>query len=193
MNMSSLRNVHNTLLISHSTNLINDEEFFMLYDHSTSKNPDFPYWNYQQFDLENLSDEEYKAEFCFYKNCIYFLKEALHIPDEVIFSKRLLVSGVEAVSILLQWFSYPIRLGDMITRFGRPIPQLSRIASEMISFVYMYYEKLSSFQQQWLAPAQLEKSAQATHNAGASLTNCWGFVDATVQQICRPGEMQRTA
>ena len=82
----------------------------------------------------------------------------------------------------------------MITRFGRPIPQLSRIASEMISFVYdMYYEKLSSFQQQWLAPAQLEKSAQATHNAGASLTNCWGFVDATVRQIYRPGKMQRTA
>ena len=51
----------------------------MLYNHNTSKNPDFPYSNYQQFDLENLSDEECKAEFCFYKNDIYFLKEALHI------------------------------------------------------------------------------------------------------------------
>ena len=83
--MSSLRNLRNALLISHSTNLINDEEFFMLYDHNIPKNSDFSYGNYQQFDLENLSDEEYESEFCFYRNDIYFLKEAIHIPDEVIF------------------------------------------------------------------------------------------------------------
>ena len=52
MNISSLRNVCNALLITHSPNLINDEEFLMLCDLSTSKNPDFPYRNYQQFDLE---------------------------------------------------------------------------------------------------------------------------------------------
>ena len=83
--MSSLRNLRNALLISHSTNLINDEEFFMLYDHNISKNSDFSYGNYQQFDLENLSDEEYESEFRFYRNDIYFLKEAIHISDEVIF------------------------------------------------------------------------------------------------------------
>ena len=131
--MSSLRNVRNALLISHSSNLINDEEFLMLHNLNSSKNPDFPYWNYQKFDLENLSDEECKAEFRFYKNDIYFLKEALPIPDEVIFSNRLVVSGVEAVSILLERFSYPIRLGDMILRFDCPVPQLSMIASEMLS------------------------------------------------------------
>ena len=105
----------------------------MLYDHNTSKNPDFPYWNYQQFDLEDLSHEKCKAEFRFYKNTICFLKEALHIPREVIFSNRLLVSGVEAVSILLKRFSYPIRQGDIIPRFGRPVPLLNMIASETAS------------------------------------------------------------
>ena len=57
----------------------------MLYYHNTSKNPDFPNWNYQQFDSEDLSDEECKAEFCFYKNDICFHKEALYMSDEVIF------------------------------------------------------------------------------------------------------------
>ena len=117
----------------------------------------------------------------------------MHIPDEVIFSNRLVVSGVEAVSVLLKQFSYPIPLGDMITMFGRPVPQLSMIASEMTSFVYnMYHEKLNSFQLQWLAPAELEEFAQAMHNVGAPRTNCWGFVDGTVRRICCPGEMQRT-
>ena len=40
--MSSLRDFRSALLASHSTNLINDEEFLMLYDHNTSKNLDFP-------------------------------------------------------------------------------------------------------------------------------------------------------
>ena len=57
----------------------------MSYDHNTSKNSDFRNWNYQQFDIENLGDEECKTEFRFYKNDTHFLKEALHIPDEVIF------------------------------------------------------------------------------------------------------------
>ena len=57
----------------------------MSYDHNTSKNSDFPNWNYQQFDIKNLADEECKTEFCFYKNDTYFLKDTLHIPDEVIF------------------------------------------------------------------------------------------------------------
>ena len=192
--MSSLRNIRKALLISHSPNLINDEEFLMLYYLNTSKNPNFPYWNYQLFDLKNLSDEERKAEFRFYKNDIHFLKEALHFPDEVIFSNRLVVSRVEAVSILLKGFSYPILLGNMIPRFGRPVPELTMIASEMTSFVYdMYHdEKLNSFQQQRLAPAELEKFTQAIHNVGAPLTNCWGFVDGTARQICCSGEMQCT-
>ena len=62
----------------------------MSYDHNTSKNSDFPNWNYQQFDIKNLADEGCKTEFCFYKNDTYFLKDALHIPDEVIFK---LISG----------------------------------------------------------------------------------------------------
>lgn len=45
-----------------------------------------------------------------------------------------------------------MRLGNQIPRFGRPIPQLSMIASEITSFVYdMHYKKLDSFQQQRLA------------------------------------------
>ena len=71
-----------------------------------------------------------------------------------------MVSGVEAVSILLKWFLYLIPLGGIIPRFDRAVPQLRMIVSEMTSFVYdMYHEKLNSSQQQWLATAELEKFA----------------------------------
>lgn len=190
--MAGLRQVRNALLFSHAQNLISDEEFITLYDINSSKNPDFPYWNYQKFDLDTVTDDESKAEFRFYKNDVYFLQEKLQIPEQITFSSRLVVSGIEAICILLKRYSYPIRLGDIVPRFGRSVPQLSMIATEMTMLYNMYHDKLTNFQQQWLAPAELERFAQAIHNVGAHLTNCWGFVDGTVRPICRPGEMQRT-
>ena len=104
-----------------------------------------------------------------------------------------MVSGTEATCILLKRYAYPIRFGDMVPRFGRPVPQLSMITTEMTELVYsMCNHKLRSFQQPWLAPDQLERFAQTIHNAGAPLPNCWGFIDGTVRPICRSGEMQRT-
>ena len=45
--------------------------------------------------------------------------------------------------------------------------------------------------QQWLSPANFQVFADAVHDKGAPLENCWGFVDETVRPICRPGENQR--
>ena len=72
--MLSLQNVCNALLISHSPNLIRNEQFLTLYDFNTLKNPDFSCWNYQQFDL-NLSDEKCKAEFRLKKTTSTFSKK----------------------------------------------------------------------------------------------------------------------
>ena len=45
--------------------------------------------------------------------------------------------------------------------------------------------------QAWLSPPNLQSFADAIHNKGAALNNCWGFVDGTVRPICRPGRNQR--
>ena len=50
---------------------------------------------------------------------------------------------------------------------------------------------LSSFNQPWLRPAQLEEFCNVIPDKGAALDNCWGFIDGTVRPICRPGQMQR--
>ena len=38
--------------------IINDEEFLLRYDINTAKSPDFPYWNYEAFALDSMSDDE---------------------------------------------------------------------------------------------------------------------------------------
>ena len=62
------------LLEAYSENLIDDEEFLLLYDLNKSKSLDFPYWQYEHFDLDMLTDDECQAEFRFLKNDIFTLQ-----------------------------------------------------------------------------------------------------------------------
>lgn len=41
------------------------------------KNPDFPYWKYDRFDLDEVGNDQCKAKFRFYKNDIFKLVECL--------------------------------------------------------------------------------------------------------------------
>ena len=98
------------LLLTFDENMIEDEELIILCE---MKNPDFPYWQF---------DEECKAEFRFCKNDIYLLKEIMELPDEIICYNRLVVRGVKTLRILLKRFAYPIRYNDTCSRFARPVP-----------------------------------------------------------------------
>ena len=191
--MAKLREARKCLLLSHDENLLSDEEFILLYDLNSSRNPDLPYWRYDPFELENFSDDECKVAFRFFKNDVYMLKDVLEIPDEITCCNRLVVSGIEALCILLKRFSYPIRYSDMVPVFARPVAQLSMITTEIMNLIYNdQVHRLTSFQQEWLSPVNLQRFAEVIHNAGAPLSNCWGFVDGTVRPICRPGTLQRT-
>ena len=68
--MAGLRDVRDALLLSYDDGIIDDEESLMLYDINLSRN-DYPYWNYERFDLENMDDAETWSEFGFLKNDIF--------------------------------------------------------------------------------------------------------------------------
>ena len=91
--MANLRDTRDCLLLSLDKKMIDDEEFILLNDLNSSKNPDFPYWQYYPFDLDCLFDEECKAEFRSWKNDIELLKEVMQLPDEIICYNRLVVRG----------------------------------------------------------------------------------------------------
>ena len=54
--MPYLRDVREALFLAHLNRVINDEEFVCLYELNKSKNLDYPYWNYEKFELDNLTD-----------------------------------------------------------------------------------------------------------------------------------------
>ena len=78
-NMASFRETREVLLLAYDEDLINDEEFVLLYNLNTSKNFDYHYWNYNRFDLNNWSDEECRGDLRFYKADVYRLFEELNL------------------------------------------------------------------------------------------------------------------
>ena len=93
----AFKHVRNLLLINHNDGLIDDHKFVVLYDLSASKNLDFPYDSYTQFDLEELDESESFAAFRFGKRDIRILKEVLQIPDMITCSECSVCDGLESL------------------------------------------------------------------------------------------------
>ena len=81
----------------------------------------------------------------------------------------------------------------MVPGFGRSISELCYITNKMVDILHNKYgHLLTSFEQAWLDPCMLKRYADAIHDKGAALDNCWGFIDGTVRPICRPQMNQKT-
>ena len=81
--MNKFKNVRDLLLLTHNTNTISDEEFVLLYDCFQSKNPDFSYESYDQFDLDDMAPADCKAEFRIEKADLPRLADVLQIPPVI--------------------------------------------------------------------------------------------------------------
>ena len=99
---------------------------------------------------------------------------------------------MEGLCMLLKRLAYPCRYGDLIYRFGRPVPVFSMATNHVLDFIYITHNHLIT---QWnhtlMNPRALEVYAETIHRKGAALENCFGFVDGTVRPIARPDEPQR--
>ena len=134
--MPGFRENRIAILEAYTNNTINDEEFLLLYDLNRSTNLEIPYWNYDEFDLDNMSNDECKAEFRFLKNDIYTLYDVINLPEQIKCSNGFKVDGLFALCVLLKRFAYPCRYLDMVSRFPVSFPQLSMISNTVMSFLY---------------------------------------------------------
>ena len=77
----AFRDVRNFLLISLADDIIDDEEFIVLYDLYSLRDLDFPCDHYTAFDLDALDESESVAEFRCCKRDVRTLSNVLQIPD----------------------------------------------------------------------------------------------------------------
>ena len=75
--------LRDAITFAYGCNAIDDVEYALLYDASKPKNPDIPYFAYNDFNLDNMTDDECKTEFRFFRNDIYNLINVLRAPAEL--------------------------------------------------------------------------------------------------------------
>lgn len=190
--MSSFEATREALLLAFDDGSIDEEEFLLLYEEHTSKNPTFGYEDYERFDLNTIDPAMCKADFRVEKNDLNMLKDALQIPDTIVCHQRSVCDGIEGLCMVLKRLAYPCRYSDMIPLFARPVPVLSMITNKVIDVIYdLHHHRITDWNPMLLNPRKLDSYAQTIHDKGAALDNCFGFIDGTVRPICRPGENQR--
>ena len=133
--MPTFRGNRIMLLEAFGDNLINDKEFLLLYDLNKSNDLDIPYWNYE-FNLDTIEDDECVSEFRLKKNDVYALFDAFGIPDELICKNGFKVEGIEAFCVFLKRYAHPCRYVDMVSRFGRAIPQLCMMNNTVLNRIH---------------------------------------------------------
>ncbi|KAH9381814.1 hypothetical protein HPB48_016338 [Haemaphysalis longicornis] len=144
-------------------------------------------------DVNSFDEEEFQRMFRFAKRHLDLLKGELRVPDIIRSSQGVKVSGQEALLMGLRRLAYPNRWWDLESMFGRHLSSMSSVVSILFNHVETTFghllEDLNSHQ--WLTVDDLPELAEAVHNRGAALTNCWGFADGTARPICRPSVEQR--
>jgi len=187
----SFENIHNALVISYADGFLSDEKFLVLFEEYKPTNRVYPYWEFDDFCLDNFTSSECESHFRLQQD-IPSLCNHLHIPDRFVCYQGTVCSGLEGLCMLLKRLAYPCRYFDMISTFARPIQELCMITNTVHDWIYDTHGfRLTSWNQPFLSRICLEQYSQAIARKGAPLRNCFGFIDGTVRPICRPGVNQR--
>ena len=180
------------IVTAYAEKLLTDEEFLFLYEANKPDNLELPYYEYEEFNLENICEAECKTEFRFERGDIERLADVLQLPPTFECPQGSVCDRTEGLCILLRRLAYPCRYSDMVSRFARPVPVLCMISNIVLNYIYdLHHRRITAWNQAILNPHALQQYADAVSDKGAALNNCFGFVDGTVRPICRPGEHQR--
>ena len=188
---NTLKSVREALVFAYFDDIIDDEEFSVLYEENVSREV-FPYWKYDRFSFDDMDETECKVEFRFHKADLELLLYILGFPDKFTCSQGTVCTGIKGLCILLKRLAFPCRYSDMVFRFGRNPTGLCLIFNHVLDFTFeAHNHRLNSWNQPFLLPRTLEHYAQIIHNRGASLQNCFGFIDGTLCKSSRPKKNQQ--
>ena len=137
-----------------------EEEFLLLWENYKSTNPGFPWDSYDPFALVSMDEAECKAlqNFVLKKNDLHRLPKALQIPGTLKCYQGTVCEGMEGLCMLIKRLSYPCRFNDMISRFGRPVPELRMIRNPVMDFIYVTHgHRITQWNPVVLNPGFLEQ------------------------------------
>ena len=110
--------------------------------------------------------------------------DLLSIPAFIRTDCGFVVSGREALCVLLYRLAFPCRLKDMRLVSSLSESCICETFNWILHFLDFKWGRLLSLNVEHLVP-KLREFAEAIYNSGCPLTHCWGFIDGTVRGIAR--------
>ena len=107
---------------------------------------------------------------------------------------RFRLSGIEGLCLPPARFRSPEDHYDLSMQYDRPQSAISEIVNELCTYLDGRWGHLLDFDRDGiLSPEQLERYADAIHQASAPLDSIWGFLDCMIRCMCRLSRYQRQA
>jgi DDE superfamily endonuclease len=134
-----------------------------------------------------LSDRQFRDYFRFERVDMQVLMQALAVPTIATLSNGTRVSGQSCLLVLLYKLSYPTTYARMELLFGRSRCLLSRMYTYAANIVYAKFANRLTYFDLDLVQRRLPMYQMAiTEKCGEAVTQCFGFLDGTHLQTCRP-------
>ena len=118
----SFRETREMLLLAYDGKMISNEAFLVLWESCRFKNPYFPQSLLQDLILKTLTKQNVWQSLESRNTVIPVLANVLQLPVNIRCQHRTICDTIEGLCMLLRMFSYPCHYSDMISRFGRPVP-----------------------------------------------------------------------
>jgi len=120
----------------------------------------------------------------------------LNIPTVFSTPSGCRLAGEEAFFLLLCRLAWPTQLQTLSIFFQYSPSTISKATNWLLTHIHKNWDFLlqdfnSRLAAQHLSPIRLELFASRIYAKGAPLTRCWGFIDCTIREICRPTRWQR--
>jgi hypothetical protein len=93
--------------------------------------------------------------------------------------------------MVLRRLSYPCTLKDLRLIFYRDEGDISKFIKQGINLIFDTWKQLLKWNERYLTTEKLLEFSSIIAEKGAALSNCVGFIDETVQAICRPKKNQK--
>ena len=78
--MASFKKTRKMIVIAYAEKLLTDEEFLFLYKANKPVDLELPYYEYEEFNLENITEAECEAKFLFERGDFKHLADVLQLP-----------------------------------------------------------------------------------------------------------------
>lgn len=174
----------------------NDSEEETLYTRLDRDDRAYTLHNSQRLDISSLDDDLCKKLFRFTCEEIKRIVRAMGFPESIQFRENSAHSfswdAVDALAIMLRRFAYPSRLLDLSLLFGIHESTICTIFNSMVEKIYLKYKDGIRYNKKHLTSLNLRIFNDAIVSKGSCYEDVVGFIDGTLNAICRPGEYQES-